>query len=97
MLLYSTTSVFGVLFSGIILSETITAIDVISLALVLAGIFLLRNRLAEGEHDSNTHEEISVSTSRKSVSIRRGKYVPKRSISKKIEEKIVFQGWIGAG
>ena len=97
VLLYSTTSVFGVLFSGIILSETITAIDVISLALVLAGIFLLRNRLAEGEHDSATHEEISTNTPRKSGSVRHGKYVPKTSIPKKIEEKIVFQGWIGAG
>lgn len=46
VLLYSTTSVFGILFSGIILSEAITPVDVFSSVLVLAGIFLLRNKLA---------------------------------------------------
>jgi len=97
VLLYSTTSVFGVLFSGIILAETITAMDVISLVIVLAGIFLLRNRLAEGEHGSEIEEEITITTPKNSSSIKRGKYVPKTSIPKKIEEKFVFQGWIGAG
>ena len=97
VLLYSTTSVFGVLFSGIILSEAITAMDIVSLVLVLAGIFLLRNRLAEGEHGSDTEEEITVTAPRNSSSVKRGKYVPKTSIPKQIEEKLVFQGWIGAG
>lgn len=49
VLLYSTTSVFGILFSGLILSETITPIDVFSSILVLTGIFLLRNKLARSE------------------------------------------------
>ncbi|MBS3922333.1 MAG: DMT family transporter [Nitrosarchaeum sp.] len=49
VLLYSTTSVFGIIFSGVILSEIITYTDVISVILVLTGIFLLRNRLAETE------------------------------------------------
>ncbi|MGY5144295.1 MAG: DMT family transporter [Candidatus Nitrosopumilus sp. bin_32a] len=97
VLLYSTTSVFGVLFSGIILSEAITVIDIVSLTLVLAGIFLLRNRLAEGEHGSSTDEELTVSRSRDSKSIKRGKYVLKKSIPKKIKERVIFQGWIGAG
>jgi hypothetical protein len=62
----------------------------------LAGIFLLRNRLAEGEHISNVDEEMT-STSRNSKSVKRRKYVPKSSIPKKIKERIVFQGWIGGG
>lgn len=49
VLLYSTTSVFGILFSGVILSEAITYTNIISVILVLTGIFLLRNRLAETE------------------------------------------------
>jgi drug/metabolite transporter (DMT)-like permease len=46
ILLYSTTSMFGILFSGLILSEAITSLDIFSSALILVGIFLLRNRLA---------------------------------------------------
>ena len=49
VLLYSTTSVFGILFSGLILSEAITPVDIFSAVLVLAGIFLLRNKLAGTE------------------------------------------------
>jgi len=47
VLLYSTTSVFGIIFSGIILSEAITYSDVISVTLVITGICMLRNKLAE--------------------------------------------------
>ncbi len=46
VLLYSTTSMFGILFSGLILSEAITPVDIFSSVLILVGIFLLRNRLA---------------------------------------------------
>ena len=46
VLLYSTTSMFGILFSGLILSEEITSVDIFSSVLILVGIFLLRNRLA---------------------------------------------------
>lgn len=95
VLLYSTTSVFGVLFSGIILSETITAIDIVSLVLVLSGIFLLRNRLAE--HGEENEEEISTNSTKKKTSVKRGKHIPKNSIPQKIKEKLVFQSWIGAG
>jgi drug/metabolite transporter (DMT)-like permease len=49
IMLYSTTSVFGILFSGLILSEVITPVDIFSTGLVLAGIFLLRNKLAGTE------------------------------------------------
>jgi len=96
VLLYSTTSVFGVLFSGIILSETITAIDIVSLVLVLSGIFLLRNRLAE-EHDTVNEEKISTNISKKKTSVKRGKHLPKNPVAQKIKEKVIFQGWIGAG
>ena len=49
VLLYSTTAMFGVIFSGIFLGETITMLDIISLALVLGGIYMLRNKLAATE------------------------------------------------
>ena len=95
VLLYSTTSVFGVLFSGIILSETITAIDIVSLVLVLSGIFLLRNRLAE--HDADNEEKTSTSMSKKKTPVKKRKQLPKNYVSQKIIEKICFQSWIGAG
>ena len=50
VMLYSTTSVFGILFSGLILSETITLVDVFSSGLVIVGIVLLRNKLAGTEN-----------------------------------------------
>lgn len=49
VLLYSTMSMFGILFSGLILSEVITPVDIFSTMLVFAGIFLLRNKLAGTE------------------------------------------------
>lgn len=51
ILLYSTTSVFGIMFAGIFLAEEITLIDAVSLSITLVGIFLLRNKLAEAESD----------------------------------------------
>ncbi|MBM2820055.1 MAG: hypothetical protein HW410_1737 [Nitrosarchaeum sp.] len=54
VLLYSTTSVFGILFSGLILSEVITSADIFSAMLVIAGIFLLRNKLAGTEKVGET-------------------------------------------
>ncbi|MGI0082019.1 MAG: DMT family transporter [Nitrosopumilaceae archaeon] len=47
ILLYSTGSIFGVIFSAIFLSEAITLLNVISILLVLSGVYLLRNRLGE--------------------------------------------------
>ena len=49
VLLYSTTSVFGIIFAFLFLSEKITSIDILSLVITLIGIFLLRNKLAESE------------------------------------------------
>ena len=98
VLLYSTTAVFGVVFSGIFLAETITTIDILSLALVLTGIFLLRNRLAGKEENKiENQEKVSINTHSGKISVKRGKYKSKISISHRIEEKVVSQGWIGAG
>jgi len=96
VLLYSTTSVFGVLFSGIFLSESITGIDVFSLALVLLGIFLLRNKLA-GKDESEIKEPIKT-TKRlmRNTSIKRLKHIT-NTASSIIQNKVIFQSWIGAG
>ena len=47
ILLYSTTVIFGILFSSIVLSEEITIMDMFSTILVLSGIYFLRNKLGE--------------------------------------------------
>ena len=49
---------FGILFSGLILSEVITPVDIFSTMLVLAGIFLLRNKLAGTEKGVETERVI---------------------------------------
>jgi drug/metabolite transporter (DMT)-like permease len=51
VLLYSTTSVFGIFFSGLFLSEVITPWDMLSSIMVLTGIFFLRNKLATIEEE----------------------------------------------
>jgi len=49
LLIYSTSAAFGVIFSSIFLGEAITIANVVSITLVMGGIFLLRNRLAEDD------------------------------------------------
>jgi len=49
ILIYSTTTVFGVMFAGIFLGEQITVFDVSALGIVVFGVYLLRNRLAKME------------------------------------------------
>ncbi len=51
LLLYSSSSAFGVIFSSAFLGETITVANGISIVLVIGGIYLLRNRLAEDDSD----------------------------------------------
>lgn len=53
LLLYSSSSAFGVIFSSAFLGEAITAANVISIVLVIGGIYLLRNRLAEDDSNEN--------------------------------------------
>lgn len=52
LLLYSSQSVFGVIFATIFLGEAVTIANVISITLVMGGIFLLRNRLATDEDET---------------------------------------------
>jgi drug/metabolite transporter (DMT)-like permease len=47
ILLYSTTAIFGIIFSGLILYEEITFVDIFSITLVILGIYLMRNKLAK--------------------------------------------------
>lgn len=54
VLLYSTTSVFGIIFAGLFLSEEITSIDIVSLVITLTGIFFLRNKLADADSESHS-------------------------------------------
>lgn len=49
IMIYSSTSVFGIIFSWISLSEEITLVNLISIGTVMTGIILLRNRLGEGD------------------------------------------------
>jgi len=95
VLLYSTTSVFGVIFSGVFLAETISTIDIMSLVLVLGGIFLLRNRLAGKDHE--VEEESTVNPTKNKKLVKRGKHKSNISVIHRLEEKIGFQSWIGAG
>ena len=57
VLLYSTTSTFGVIFAALLLHESITLQNVFSIVLVSAGLYLLRNRLRTIEK-TDTHEPI---------------------------------------
>jgi len=98
VLLYSTTAVFGVIFSGVFLAETITTVDIISLVLVLTGIFLLRNKLAgKDDHDVDIDNKIIINESTRRTSVKRGKHKSKTLVPHRIREEVVFQGWIGAG
>jgi len=47
VLLYSTTAIFGIIFSTILLSEEIMLHNIISMILVMSGVYFLRNRLGE--------------------------------------------------
>jgi drug/metabolite transporter (DMT)-like permease len=50
ILLFSTNSVLGVIFAALMLNETISTVNMISVALTLGGVYLLRNRIG-GKHD----------------------------------------------
>lgn len=53
ILLYSSTSAFGMIFAGILLHEEITVFSVISIVLVFAGVYWLRNRFGRDEKTIN--------------------------------------------
>lgn len=69
ILLYSTTSVFGVLFAGIFLSEDVTLIDMLSLGITLVGIFFLRHKLAKSENKSMSDYTTSCNNEQNNKSI----------------------------
>jgi drug/metabolite transporter (DMT)-like permease len=52
-IIYSTSSVFGVVLAGIVLNEVITFLNVISLIMVLSGTYLLKNRICEDDNKHN--------------------------------------------
>lgn len=49
VLIYSTTTMFGILFSGIFLGEQITEINIFSVVVISLGVYLLRNKFAKLE------------------------------------------------
>ena len=49
ILLYSSTTVFGMIFAVLFLNESITFQNVLSTILVTAGVYLLRNRLGNND------------------------------------------------
>jgi drug/metabolite transporter (DMT)-like permease len=57
ILLFSTNSVLGVVFAALILSETITVMNMVSVALTFGGICLLRNRLGGDEHKESIQKK----------------------------------------
>ena len=54
MLLFSSTSVFGVVFANLVLHESITLTNVTSIILVSAGLYILRYRLGKNEINQKT-------------------------------------------
>ena len=50
ILLYSTTAIFGIIFSTLILAEELTSGDIFSIILVMVGIYFLRNKLGKDDH-----------------------------------------------
>lgn len=95
VLLYSTTAVFGIIFSGVFLGETITEANVISIVMVLSGIFLLRNKLAEEEIKSDKPIQTSYNHSKKT---RNGlKKTKKFKMLENLKKEVVSYAWVGAG
>jgi drug/metabolite transporter (DMT)-like permease len=50
VLIYSTTTIFGILFSGIFLGEQITSLNIISVIVISSGVYFLRNKFAKMEN-----------------------------------------------
>ena len=96
VLLYSTTAVFGVIFSGLFLSETITTTDIFSLGLVLVGIFLLRNKLA-GKESEEENDTTTTNVTPRRKARKQAKQSPKIAYETRIKNEIASQGWISAG
>lgn len=59
ILLFSTNSVFGVIFAALILSEAITIVNIVSVALTFSGVYLLRKRLGAKHDEPKAPTQIS--------------------------------------
>ena len=55
--LYSSTTVFGMVFATLLLHEVITFQNVLSIALVLGGMYLLRNKLGSDKTSMSDLED----------------------------------------
>ena len=69
ILIYSTTSVFGVIFSAIILSEQVTMVNVISIVTVIVGLYILRNKLGIIESNESPDKKTDSSYLEKSTEL----------------------------
>ena len=49
IIIYSTTSIFGIVFAALILGESFSYVHAISTAIVIAGIFMLRKKLSDND------------------------------------------------
>jgi len=78
LLIYSTSAAVGVIFSSIFLGEAITIANVVSITLVMGGIFLLRNRLAEDD-------SYNIEKSSETPSLRKIEKLPETPTLRKIE------------
>ena len=87
VLLYSTTSVFGILFSGLILSEAITPVNIFSAGLVIAGIFLLRNKLAGTEENVAETEIVNKTNTAYMVLSKKTKLLPSVKVDTEYNER----------
>ena len=69
IMIYSTTSIFGIIFSGTILLETVTLTDVISILLVISGIYLLRRRFDDKEN-TNQSDHLKINDKIKKIPLK---------------------------
>ena len=95
VIIYSTTSIFGVIFSGLILSEEITFVNMISIVTVMAGIWLLRNKLGEDHEEEQVIQEVIHNGSSNGTTklvrrklINKHKHSSAKFYSKKIERQL---------
>ena len=78
LLIFSTSAAFGVIISSIFLGEAITIANVVSITLVMGGIYLLRNRLAEDD-------SYNIEKSPETPSLRKIEKLPETPTLRKIE------------
>ena len=71
--------------------------DIVSLALVLGGIFMLRKRLAGKDKPEQEEIQKPVSMSRRRSSRKQARRINKISTRHKIENEFISKSWIGAG